>query len=71
MTLDQKVDKARQIFEDAASQGRMNPDVEDALDEKLMDLEARVNPTRAQTEEWWRWGVGVSLALVIGKLLTD
>jgi hypothetical protein len=71
MTLSEKVEKARTIFEDAAAQGRMNPSVESAFDEKLMELESKVSPMRATSENWWRWGVGVGLAAVLAKILTD
>lgn len=64
MTIDEKLEKAREVYEDAKAKGRVNREAEDEIEEQLLKLEERVNPTRAQTEELWRWGVATALGLV-------
>jgi hypothetical protein len=64
MTIDEKLEKAREVYEDAKAKGRVNRKAEDEIEEQLLKLEERVNPTRAQTEELWRWGVATALGLI-------
>jgi hypothetical protein len=64
MTIDEKLEKAREVYEDAKAKGRVNREAEDEIEEQLLKLEERVNPTRRQTEELWRWGVATALGLV-------
>jgi hypothetical protein len=71
MDLASKAEKLRDIYEEASSKGRMNPEVEDEIDQRLMEVEERVNPTGATTERWWRWGVGIGISLVVMEVIFE
>lgn len=64
MTLEEKLEKAREVYEDAKEKGRVNREAEDDIEEMLLKLEERVNPTRKQTEEMWRWTVATGLGVL-------
>jgi len=71
MDLAGKIEKLRDVYEEAAAKGRMNPDIEDEIDERIMKVEERVNPTGATMERYWKWGVGLSLSFVMARILLD